>query len=81
MSEKVGPHDFTPLKWYDRLFSGGRCSACYYPKYRHPMPSWRIARPLGDSEACTAAEATGKEFQALTAQLRKRQATNNGGER
>ena len=52
----VEPHDYVPLRWWDRLvfrLSGhppvlGRCRHCYYPGDAHPISKWVQARPLGD---------------------------------
>lgn len=66
MSEQVGPHKFSPLSWHDRLWDGGRCSACYFPKGAHPiMASWSIARPLGDTRRCTYSQAIQMELAAV----------------
>lgn len=44
---RIGPHEFAPLVWHDRLGDRGRCRACYCPRYAHPVPRWDAARPLG----------------------------------
>jgi hypothetical protein len=44
----TSPHSFKPLRPWDALYSGGRCRACFAPKYAHPMHCWVAARPLGD---------------------------------
>ena len=48
MFTQIGPHAFQPLRWWDRWRMQGRCEACYYPRWVHPMLGWQIARPLCD---------------------------------
>lgn len=47
----VGPHEYRPIGWLDRLIGdGARCVHCYQPKWAHPTRHWDDARPIG----CTA---------------------------
>ena len=50
----VKPHDFEPLRWWDRLslFGGGRCKVCMASASLHwdivEWDYWAKARPFGD---------------------------------
>lgn len=66
MSEQVGPHEFSPIAWHDRLRIDGRCRACYFPKSTHPIArAWSVARPLGDTSRLTRRDAVAKELAAI----------------
>jgi hypothetical protein len=46
----TSPHEWKPLRWWDRLLRGeGRCRFCIAPRIAHPMPAWFTARPLSDA--------------------------------
>ena len=57
MSEENGgsyvePHDFEPLRWWDRLFGTGRCKHCMASASIHwdivTWHRWAKARAFGD---------------------------------
>lgn len=48
MRNDVSPHQFTPLRWFDRFLKHGRCSACLIPRAYHPVRCWMTARSYGD---------------------------------
>lgn len=47
-TNRVAPHPFRPLRWWDRLLQFGRCRHCYLPCFAHPVTCYVPARPLGD---------------------------------
>ena len=47
----VGPHEFDPIRWWDRFHQNGRCRGCYFPKHGHPIRNFfAVARPYGDTD-------------------------------
>lgn len=46
----TGPHEFKPIRFWDRWKKQGRCRTCYLPKFVHPIKDWTIARPLRDKQ-------------------------------
>lgn len=47
MTATTSPHEFKPLRWWDRRDTG-RCAHCLLPHYAHPVHVWVEARALGD---------------------------------
>jgi hypothetical protein len=45
---QVEPHDFEPLRFWDRWHDDGRCRQCRRPKWVHPTGFWAEARPMMD---------------------------------
>lgn len=66
----VSPHAFDPLTWSDKFGSSGRCKACYFPRWVHPMLGWSSARPLNDRSRLTfeTAFALGAESEAVASE-------------
>jgi hypothetical protein len=44
----TSPHQFKPLRWWDRLRQNGHCFHCLLPQSVHPVNYWAPARALGD---------------------------------
>lgn len=42
-----GPHEFKPVRFWDRWRYAGRCRHCMATKGRHPMKGWVEARAYG----------------------------------
>lgn len=53
INTEVSPHKFSPLRFWDRWHSGGRCRACMRPKWLHPVRHWTMARAIGDTSAAS----------------------------
>lgn len=63
----VTPHDYLPLRIWDRWMQDGRCGHCYFPRHAHASLSdptaiganktWTIARLYTDKTRLTFAEA------------------------
>jgi hypothetical protein len=49
-SVTVSSHEFDPIRFWDKLYEGGRCRACFAPKYAHPTELWERARPRGNKD-------------------------------
>jgi len=45
----IAPHEFEPLRFYDRWRMNGRCRACMCPNWVHPTSFWADARAIGDT--------------------------------
>jgi hypothetical protein len=46
--DETAPHEFAPIRFWDRWHDNGRCRACFYPRWVHPTNFWNEARPMMD---------------------------------
>jgi hypothetical protein len=56
MSTTTSPHEFRPLRFYDRFHKNGRCWCCIMPRAAHPVPIWAAVRFEGDGRYYTPLE-------------------------